>query len=50
MERYHSRYIFDLTNNAIIKLVDFLVDQFNNLERIAHYFSTESNTLSKYNL
>jgi len=46
MERYHSRSIFDLTNKEIIKLVDFLVDQ-NNLDRIAHYFSTESNTLSR---
>ena len=46
MEKYHSRSVFDLTNKEIIKLVDFLVDQ-NNVDRIAHYFYNESNSLSR---
>lgn len=44
--KYHSRNIFDLTNQEIIRLVDFLINQ-SNLDRIAHSLYTERKSLSR---
>lgn len=44
--KYHSRNIFDLTNQEIIRLVDFFINQ-SNLDRIAHSLYSVRKSLSR---
>jgi len=44
--KYPSRNIFDLTNQEIIRLVDFLINQ-SNLDRIVHSLYSERKSLTR---
>lgn len=44
--KYHSRNIFDLTNQELIRLVDFFINS-SNLDRIAHSLYSETQSTSR---